>query len=156
MNLFFLLFSTITAHATDLYVPVNIQKAFSNQTRSHDGLPPRIIWFGQRACYKIKKRRIGLKFPFLETACFSKIDNTSKSILHKSDLNWNEKGVMKRLLISIGTRGDMEPFLAIGELLKEKGHQVICAFSEQFARLAQESGQDYNLSGKKILVCPMA
>jgi len=34
---------------------------------------------------------------------------------------------MKILLISIGTRGDMEPFLAIGEILKEKGHQVICA-----------------------------
>ncbi len=34
---------------------------------------------------------------------------------------------MKIVLISIGTRGDMEPFMAIGEILKEKGHRVICA-----------------------------
>jgi sterol 3beta-glucosyltransferase len=46
---------------------------------------------------------------------------------------------MKILLISIGTRGDMEPFLAIGEIIKEKGHQVICAFPEQFRLLAEES-----------------
>ncbi|MFC2090994.1 glycosyltransferase, partial [Bacteroidota bacterium] len=39
---------------------------------------------------------------------------------------------MKILLTSIGTRGDIEPFLAIGKMLKEKGHQVICAFSEKF------------------------
>ncbi|MEN7551682.1 nucleotide disphospho-sugar-binding domain-containing protein [Rapidithrix thailandica] len=30
----------------------------------------------------------------------------------------------------------MEPFLAIGELLKAKGHQVICLLSEQFRYLA--------------------
>jgi sterol 3beta-glucosyltransferase len=30
---------------------------------------------------------------------------------------------MKVILISIGTRGDMEPFLTIGEILKEKGCQ---------------------------------
>jgi len=32
---------------------------------------------------------------------------------------------MKIILISIGTRGDMEPFLSIGEILKEKGHNVL-------------------------------
>lgn len=45
---------------------------------------------------------------------------------------------MKIILISIGTRGDMEPFLSIGEILKEKGHQVICAFPEQFRDLAEK------------------
>lgn len=44
---------------------------------------------------------------------------------------------MKIVLISIGTRGDMEPFLAIGEILKEKEHRVICAFPEQFRDLAE-------------------
>ena len=48
---------------------------------------------------------------------------------------------MKIILISIGIRGDMEPFLAIGEILKEKGHQVICAFPEQFRNLAEDSYQ---------------
>jgi hypothetical protein len=30
----------------------------------------------------------------------------------------------------------MEPFVAIGEMLCEKKHQVICAFPEQFRNLA--------------------
>ena len=34
---------------------------------------------------------------------------------------------MKIILTSIGTGGDIEPFLAIGKMLEEKGHQVICA-----------------------------
>ncbi len=58
---------------------------------------------------------------------------------------------MKILLISIGTRGDMEPFLAIGELLKEKGHKVICAFPEQFRQLAEESRLEFHSLGLKFI-----
>lgn len=54
---------------------------------------------------------------------------------------------MKILLISIGTRGDMEPFLAIGEILAEKGHQVICAFPEQFRDLVDGSGMEFTSLG---------
>jgi len=32
---------------------------------------------------------------------------------------------MKILLMSIGSRGDVEPFLSTVEFLKEKGHEVI-------------------------------
>jgi UDP:flavonoid glycosyltransferase YjiC (YdhE family) len=46
--------------------------------------------------------------------------------------------MMKILTISIGTRGDVEPFLAIAEMLKEKGHEVICAFPEQYRNLADD------------------
>jgi UDP:flavonoid glycosyltransferase YjiC (YdhE family) len=46
---------------------------------------------------------------------------------------------MKIILVSIGTRGDMEPFLALGELLRGKGHQVIFACPEQFRDLALDS-----------------
>ena len=42
---------------------------------------------------------------------------------------------MKIIVTSIGIRGDIEPFLAIGKNLKEKGHQVICAFPEQFRQM---------------------
>jgi len=58
---------------------------------------------------------------------------------------------MKIILISIGTRGDMEPFLAIGEILKEKGHQVICAFPEQFRNLAEESNLEFASFGTKYI-----
>ncbi|MCD6440526.1 MAG: glycosyltransferase [Candidatus Marinimicrobia bacterium] len=58
---------------------------------------------------------------------------------------------MKIILISIGTRGDMEPFLSIGEILKEKGHQVICAFPEQFRNLAEDSNLEFASLGLKYI-----
>jgi len=58
---------------------------------------------------------------------------------------------MKIILISIGTRGDMEPFLSIGEILKEKGHQVICAFPEQFRNLAEDSNMEFASLGLKFI-----
>jgi len=58
---------------------------------------------------------------------------------------------MKILLISIGTRGDMEPFLAIGEILKEKGHQVICSFPEQFRDLVEDPAVEFASLGTKYI-----
>ena len=46
---------------------------------------------------------------------------------------------MKFLLIAIGSRGDVEPFLAVGELLRTNGHEIICQFPEQFRELAEKS-----------------
>ncbi len=45
----------------------------------------------------------------------------------------------------------MEPFLAIGELLKEKGHQVICAFPGQFRNIAEESNLEFVTLDKKYI-----
>jgi len=56
---------------------------------------------------------------------------------------------MKIILTSIGTRGDIEPFLAIGIMLKEKGHQVICAFSEQFRELTESYDIVFASLGRK-------
>jgi len=58
---------------------------------------------------------------------------------------------MKIILISIGTHGDMEPFLAIGEILKEKGHQVICAFPDQFRNLVEDSNMEFASLGTKFI-----
>lgn len=58
---------------------------------------------------------------------------------------------MKILLVSIGTRGDMEPFLGIGEILKEKRHEVIAAFPEQFRSLAEESGIEFASLGSEYI-----
>ena len=58
---------------------------------------------------------------------------------------------MKIIMISIGTRGDMEPFLAIGEFLVEKGHRVICAFPEQFKDLVDESHLGFASLGTKYI-----
>lgn len=58
---------------------------------------------------------------------------------------------MKYLLIAIGTRGDIEPFLAIGEYLKAAGHAVFGAFPEQFGPLALESGIEFRALDKAFL-----
>ena len=55
---------------------------------------------------------------------------------------------MKIILTSVGTRGDIEPFLAIGKFLKEKGHQVICAFAEQFRELTENCDIEFASLGK--------
>jgi len=58
---------------------------------------------------------------------------------------------MKIILISIGTLGDIEPFISIGEILKEKGHQVICLFPEQFRDLAENSNLEFASLGSKFM-----
>ena len=47
---------------------------------------------------------------------------------------------MKALLFSIGTRGDIEPFLAIARVLQEKEWEVICVFPEPYRELVEEMG----------------
>ena len=58
---------------------------------------------------------------------------------------------MKIILTSIGTRGDMEPFLAIGEIFQEKGHQIICLFPEQFRSLVEDAGFEFASLGKEFI-----
>jgi len=58
---------------------------------------------------------------------------------------------MKIVLTSVGTRGDIEPMLAVGQILEEKGHQVICGFPEQFRKLTKESGLEFASLGSKYL-----
>ena len=44
----------------------------------------------------------------------------------------------KILLMSLGSRGDMEPFLALGEELIEQGHEIACCMPAQFESSALE------------------
>lgn len=47
---------------------------------------------------------------------------------------------MKILLISIGTHGDIEPFLAQAEILTQAGNEVHCLFPEQFRETVEKLG----------------
>ena len=58
---------------------------------------------------------------------------------------------MKIVCMSIGTRGDMEPFLAVGELLKKAGHKVVCIMPEQFHSLAEASGFGFRTLGPEFM-----
>lgn len=57
---------------------------------------------------------------------------------------------MKIILAAIGTQGDVEPFLATGKLLTEKGHKVICASSEQFRSLTESCNLEFYSLGRKL------
>jgi UDP:flavonoid glycosyltransferase YjiC (YdhE family) len=58
---------------------------------------------------------------------------------------------MRVILFSLGTRGDIEPFLAIAQLLKEKKWKVICAFPEQFKDVVEDADISFNGLSKKFL-----
>ena len=58
---------------------------------------------------------------------------------------------MKVVLISIGTRGDMAPFLGLGELLNSRGCEVICAFPEQYRDLAVVSNLGFRSLGSRYI-----
>lgn len=53
---------------------------------------------------------------------------------------------MKILLASVGTRGDIDPFLALGQLLAQRGHEVGYAFPDRFAELVPQGQAYYPLS----------
>jgi UDP:flavonoid glycosyltransferase YjiC (YdhE family) len=57
---------------------------------------------------------------------------------------------MKIILTAFGTQGDIEPVLAIGSILQEKGHRVICAFSEQFRELTESHELEFASLGRKL------
>jgi UDP:flavonoid glycosyltransferase YjiC (YdhE family) len=58
---------------------------------------------------------------------------------------------MKAILFSLGTRGDIEPFLAIAQLLKEKNWDVICVFPEQFRETVEKMELSFRGFSKKFL-----
>lgn len=59
--------------------------------------------------------------------------------------------MMKILLLSVGTRGDMEPFLAVGERMLGEGHQVTVVMPEQFRLLAEEVGVGFYPLSRQFL-----
>ena len=52
--------------------------------------------------------------------------------------------------MSIGTRGDIEPFLAIGKLLHDKGHDILFSFPDQHSELVSKRFKFFPLSPKFI------
>lgn len=58
---------------------------------------------------------------------------------------------MKFLLNSIGTRGDVEPFITFAVFLKEQGHEVKCVFPEQFRLLSEDAGIPFASLGPEFI-----
>ncbi|MCX2679015.1 glycosyltransferase [Galbibacter sp. EGI 63066] len=58
---------------------------------------------------------------------------------------------MKAVLFSIGTRGDIEPFLAMAQLLKGKNWDVVCVFPEQFREIVERMGLPFRGFSREFL-----
>jgi sterol 3beta-glucosyltransferase len=57
----------------------------------------------------------------------------------------------KLLFLSLGSRGDMEPFLALGEELKQQGHTVAFCFPASFKPLASEVSEYFYPQDNRFL-----
>ncbi len=59
---------------------------------------------------------------------------------------------MKILLVAIGSRGDVEPFLALGSMLsKDRGCEIGCIFPEQYRDLAEDEGFQFFSLGTEFI-----
>ena len=58
---------------------------------------------------------------------------------------------MKILVLSIGTRGDVEPMVAIAEVLMRYGHDVTCAFSGEFRYLVENGPMEFISLGSEYM-----
>ena len=58
---------------------------------------------------------------------------------------------MKYVLISVGTRGDIEPFIVLAAMLKEQDHEVICMFPDQFKSLVDSRDLAFAGLGKEFI-----
>ncbi|WP_425418136.1 nucleotide disphospho-sugar-binding domain-containing protein [Oricola indica] len=58
---------------------------------------------------------------------------------------------MKALIITYGSRGDVQPYLALALGLKESGHEVVLATSERFRAFVEEHGLRYGHMSDDLL-----
>ena len=58
---------------------------------------------------------------------------------------------MKIISIAIGSRGDIEPFIAMAEILQARGHDVTCTFPEQFRELTENAKLKFHSLGSEFL-----
>jgi len=57
--------------------------------------------------------------------------------------NLKRKGSYRFAVLNWGTRGDIQPFVALGSELVERGHQVVMAARTPYRALAEERGIEY-------------
>ena len=58
-------------------------------------------------------------------------------------LSADKSTIMKITILTIGTRGDIIPFVALGEGLRKAGHEVTLATHDTFSHLAKEKQLDF-------------
>jgi sterol 3beta-glucosyltransferase len=54
---------------------------------------------------------------------------------------------MKITILTIGSRGDVQPFIALAKGLQHAGHSVVIATHEEFRNFVTENGLDFKVYG---------
>lgn len=50
---------------------------------------------------------------------------------------------MKIAILTLGTRGDVQPYAVLGQALKQRGHKVILSTAKNFEQLVKSYGVDF-------------
>lgn len=58
---------------------------------------------------------------------------------------------MNVLIITLGSRGDVQPYIALGKGLRKAGHRVTLCSSNRFRTFVEEHGLDYGYMNDDIL-----
>lgn len=58
---------------------------------------------------------------------------------------------MRILLLTLGTRGDVQPFVALGKGLKQRGHEVTVCTTAGFAPFVEQHGLDYAFLNNELV-----
>src|SRR5258706_12191877 len=56
---------------------------------------------------------------------------------------------MKFLLVTLGSIGDLMPFLAVADTLRQRGHQVVIASNAESAALVTGSGFEFGITSDR-------
>src|SRR5262245_57369874 len=58
---------------------------------------------------------------------------------------------MKILLLTLGTRGDIQPYVALGRVLRQRGHEVTMCASEGFRTFIEGHGLGYAYMNNDVI-----
>ena len=89
-----------------------------------------------------KHRRLSVLVPMI--AKKEEMDIPIETLALMDRENYDDPPPMKIVIQIIGSRGDIQPFIALGKVLKEKyGHQVRVATHPTFKQFVTENGLDF-------------
>jgi hypothetical protein len=64
-------------------------------------------------------------------------------ILPKAEPGRSQGGSYRIALLACGSRGDIQPLIAVGDALRRRGHSVVMTVNENLAAWARKSGQPF-------------
>ncbi|KAF9533640.1 glycosyltransferase family 1 protein [Crepidotus variabilis] len=87
--------------------------------------------------------KISLRLDLKELAKEVPDDHAANVIEFATDFKWRECPSLSILIMIVGSRGDVQPYLALGQQLKKDGHRVRLATHETFREIVVDAGLEF-------------